>query len=258
MVNRMKVEYCQPIGESKMLTKQIRKAQEKVELRNFEIRKHLLEYDDILNQQRIMVYDLRDKILEGSNIREEIFKMMRDVLEVYIENSFPYQKSLSPEEVEDFASWIKHQFDIELDVNELPLNTQDLIDYVYNILQQKYIDKVNMYSDEVMKEVERIVALEALDSKWRDHLVNLEALREGINLRAYGERNPLVEYKIEASGLFSEMMFRMKTQILEHLFKVQIDVPVKYEEEVSKKRRRRPTRTKHEELGQFETTRRRR
>ena len=187
-------------------------AQKKVEVRNFGVRKHLLEYDDVMNQQRQVVYDLRNQALSGENMRETVMQIIED----YIVDEVEAQSSTS-----STADWdwdlLKNNFATHLlvdlsydkivnDLNGDDLSNDEIIDWISNEAESVYKARESLVPSEVIRGFERFVILRTIDEKWKDHLYAMDQLREGINLRAYGQKNPLLEYKSEGFGMFKEMM----------------------------------------------------
>ncbi len=242
--------------EHKWITKSIATAQRKVETRNFEIRKHLLEYDDVLNQQRKIIYEMRNKVLYNDDISSEIDLMIDDVIGTYILTNYQDVKTLGQEEIEEIAQWLKHQFDTKVqssDIASRSTKKEDAIDVVVAELRKAYEKRENDIGAYVVRQLERAIMLNTIDTKWKDHLYSLEYLKEGINWRSYAEKNPLVEYKIEGSLLFEEMLFRLKSQIVENLFKVRIEGEVEEDEFEDDFEEPAFVETKHEAYGQFDS-----
>ncbi len=211
--------------ESKMLTGAIETAQERVEGRNFDIRKHVLQYDDVNNQQREIIYDQRNRVLGGEDMRSNIVKMTADTVQAIIAR---YSASDLPEEWEwdalkehilaVFGELSEETFDIsehELD----HMTRESLKERIVEYVSEKYVEKEAEFGD-AMREVERILMLRVVDRKWMDHIDNMEQLRQGINLRAYAQRDPVIEYKFEAMDMFDEMTESIKEETVKLLFHV--------------------------------------
>jgi preprotein translocase subunit SecA len=207
IMQRLGMEEGQEI-ESPMVTKAIASAQKRVEGRNFDIRKHLLEYDDVMNSQREFIYDERNEILLGEDISYKFDGYIEDVCKIKME--LFTGGGLHPEEwdTEGMKNWMRFKFGVELDLEKI------------NPFELKYDEFIDA-STACLKE----------DTKWRDHLYNMDELRDGIWTLSYGERNPLVEYKIQGFNLFREMLSSLKEDILEYMMKVQVERVV--EQEVS-------------------------
>ncbi len=212
--------------ESKMLSGAIETAQERVEGRNFDIRKHVLQYDDVNNQQREMIYQQRDRVLDGEDMKNYIVNMMGDTVANIIA-LYAGDKQLAEEwdweGMEDHMTTIfgelpEEAFDFS--EHEIDHMTQEsLKDHLMESVLSKYGDKESQFG-EMMREVERILLLRVVDQKWMDHIDNMEQLRQGINLRAYAQRDPVVEYKFEAMDMFEEMINSIKEDTVRHLFHV--------------------------------------
>jgi len=224
IMQRLGMEEGQEI-ESPMVTKAIANAQKRVEGRNFEIRKHLLEYDDVMNSQRAFIYTERDEILEGEDISNKIMTYIRDVAE----NSLDALTNGGghPEEWdhEGIKIWMKTKFLIDLDyekVDPYDMPYREFVQSVGEFIEQHYRDKENAMGSGDMRTLERLISLQVIDNKWREHLLNMDQLRDGIWTMGYGEKNPLVEYKIEGFHMFNKMLLAMKEEIIEYMMKVQI------------------------------------
>ena len=232
-MDKLGMEEDEPI-EHKLITNSIEHAQKKVEARNFDIRKHVLEYDDVMNQQREVIYGERKKILKGENLRENIMGMVKHIIKAEM-NQYANEK-LYPEEwtldglIEDAekiyapAGRLKKEELVELSRDELKETLEGLAEECY---EQREL----LFGEENMRELEKVVMLRVVDQKWKEHLDHMDMLREGINLRAYGQRNPLVEYKIEALDMFEEMEGSIMDQIASLMYHVSIVMPQPQAEE---------------------------
>ena len=225
IMDKMGVEDGEVITH-KMVTRAIGNAQKKVEQRNFGIRKHLLEYDDVMNQQRQVVYDLRNQALQGENLRETVLNLISD----FIDDEFETQDFDNPRDWD----WehLKHIFssvlmvDVNTDEihseNENELNIDEIHQYIMDKAVSMYQARETIIPEDVMRNFERFVILRSIDEKWKDHLYGMDQLREGINLRAYGQKNPLLEYKSEGFQIFREMISSTSKITLQRLFRTQI------------------------------------
>jgi preprotein translocase subunit SecA len=221
------MEEDEPI-EHRIITNSIEHAQKKVEARNFDIRKHVLEYDDVMNQQREVMYGERRKILLGENLRENIMGMVNHIIKDEM-NQYANEQ-LYPEEwqldglIEDAekiyapAGLLKKEELVELSRDELKEKLE-------KTAEDGYHQRELLFGEENMRELEKVVMLRVVDSKWMEHLDHMDMLRDGINLRAYGQRNPLVEYKIEALDMFEEMESAIMDQIASLMYHVSIVTP---------------------------------
>ena len=227
MMDKLGMEEDEPI-EHRLITNSIEHAQKKVEARNFDIRKHVLEYDDVMNQQREVMYGERRKILTGDNLRENIIGMVnhiiKDEMNQYAnEQLYPEEWQLDEliadaEKIYAPAGKLKKEELVELSRDELKETLEKTAEEGY---QQREL----LFGEENMRELEKVVMLRVVDNKWMEHLDHMDMLREGINLRAYGQRNPLVEYKIEALDMFEEMEAAIQDQIASLMYHVSIVTP---------------------------------
>lgn len=233
VMDRLGMEEGQEI-ESPMVSKAIASAQKRVEGRNFEIRKHLLEYDDVMNAQRTYVYKKRNDLLDGVDISEEIKGYLTDVIERKVEFFSMGMRHPEQWDLEGLRIWFKQKFTADLDYEELnpvELSYNDFIDALQEKVKALYKLREEKNGSADMRIIERLISLQVVDNKWRDHLLAMDQLRDGIWAMGYGEKNPLVEYKIEGSRIFTEMTERLKEEIIEFLMKVEIrrveeEVPV--------------------------------
>ena len=208
-----------------MITRSIEKAQKKVESHNFEIRKYVLEYDDVMNQQREVLYNQRRQVLTADDLKDTIMGMVDDIILSELDKYA--DEKLYPEEW-DFAGLLaqmqqyfvpKHAVTVEELENMSRIEVQEKLK---QIAVDLYNERFNEFGEETMKELEKAVMLRVVDSKWMDHLDAMDALKEGINLRAYGQKNPLVEYKFEAYEMFSEMVESIKRTVITFLYHIQV------------------------------------
>lgn len=221
LMQRLGLEEGQEI-ESKMVSRAIENAQKRVEGRNFEIRKHLLEYDEVMNSQRERIYKERNEILDGEDISGKI----REYLEEVIENTVDFytgEGASDGADIEGLRNWMRNSFLVELGpVDSESVSRDDLVAKVKELLFARYEEKEREIGSENMRTLERMIALQVIDTKWRQHLLNMDELRDGIWAVGYSERNPLVEYKLRGFQIFNETMDTMMMDVLEYLFKVQV------------------------------------
>ena len=212
--------------ESKMLSNAIETAQQRVEGRNFDIRKHVLQYDDVNNQQREMIYKQRNQVLDGEDMKNYIQNMMREtaanIIALYAGDKDVAEEwdwsGIKEHFTTIFGELPTEAFDIS--EHELDHMTQEsLRERLLEYIHAKYAEKEADFG-EAMREVERVLLLRVVDQKWMDHIDNMEQLRQGINLRAYAQRDPVVEYKFEAMDMFEEMIASIKEDTVRHLFHV--------------------------------------
>ena len=223
-MDKLGLDEDEPIT-AKMITKSIEKAQKKVESHNFEIRKYVLEYDDVMNQQREVLYAQRRQVLTSASLKDTILGMVSDIIDDGL-NKYADEK-LYPEEW-DFAGLLTQmqQYFVPKDATtseELEnLSRVEVKEKLYQIAVDLYEAREKEIGTETMRELERAIMLRVVDSKWMDHLDAMDALKEGINLRAYGQKNPLVEYKFEAYDMFEEMVDSIKRTTVTFLYHIQI------------------------------------
>ena len=226
---------------SSMVSSAIQKAQKRVEERNFDIRKYVLEYDDVMNQQRKVVYEQRRKILEGQDMKDQILNMV-DMLINHGLETYANPK-LYPEEW-DFNALIKYcekyflaPGEVKLDEIE-NMSREEIGRKLMDIAHETYEAREKSIGSSMMRELEKAVMLKVVDSKWMEHLDDMDMLKEGIGLRSYGQRNPIVEYKVEAFNIFSEMQQSMIETIILYLYHIQIQfTPSPENDDPSKKER---------------------
>ena len=224
IMDKLGMEEDEPIEHS-LITRSIENAQKKVEARNFDIRKHVLEYDDVMNQQREIMYGERRKILRGENLRDNIRGMVNHIIKQEM-NQYANEK-LYPEEWQ-LDELIKDAEKIfappgMLKQSELEAMSRDeLKEHLEKLAEDTYKQREATFTEPVMRELEKVVMLRIVDNKWMEHLDHMDMLREGINLRAYGQRAPLVEYKIEALAMFEEMEGAIQDQIATTMYHVAI------------------------------------
>lgn len=226
---------------SSMVSSAIQKAQKRVEERNFDIRKYVLEYDDVMNQQRKVVYEQRRKILEGQNMKDQILNMV-DMLINHGLETYANPK-LYPEEW-DFDALIKYYEKYFLAPGEVKLDEienmsrEEIGRKLMDIAHETYEAREKSIGSSMMRELEKAVMLKVVDSKWMEHLDDMDMLKEGIGLRSYGQRNPIVEYKVEAFNIFSEMQQSMIETIILYLYHIQIQFTPSPENDAPSKKER--------------------
>src|SRR5687767_14655279 len=217
--------------ESKMVSKRIAAAQKSVEGRNFEARKHLLEYDDVMNKQRETIYGLRRQLMEEPDQRDYLmgdppqagvaFDLLSDITQQYL------NPDVSPDDwdVDNYKVQIKTIYDFDIDGEGLDLLTMtspEVVNAIWERLKVKYERKEQQIGPEAMRTYERIIMLNIIDAQWKDHLLSLDHLKQGIGLVGYGQKDPLVEYKKQSFDLFQEMLDRIDTTTIRSLFNLQV------------------------------------
>jgi preprotein translocase subunit SecA len=229
IMERLGMEEGEPI-EHKLVTRAIATAQKRVENHNFEIRKHLLEYDDVMNKQREIIYGMRRQILDGEsqaeNVAEWIEDLVSDTLDAYAaQGAHPEDWDLA-----GLTEALHRQFDVKLPPAQYEevVSREGLAELVGEAVKERYAQRERELGEELMRALERHEMLLVIDTQWKDHLLSIDHLKEGIGLRGYGQRDPLTEYKKEAFELFQDMVGRTKAIVVERLFKVQVvrDAPM--------------------------------
>ena len=211
--------------EHGMVARAIERAQKQVEGQNFSMRKHLLEYDDVMNKQRVAVYRLRREILEGKDEREYVLELAESLVDVNIDRFLSQEVEPSEWDTEGLRRELARQFGLESDelrgVDWDQLNRDEIRETLWKLIQDKYQEKEALIGPELMRTHERIVMLQIVDSQWKDHLYAMDHLKEGIGLRGYGQRDPLIEYKKESFQMFEAMWDRIEEDIVRYLFLLQ-------------------------------------
>jgi len=203
-----------------LLNRSIETAQRRVEEHNFSIRKHTLEYDDVMNKQREVVYGFRNDIIRGDNPREAIFEILEEVIENRGEEFCPKDKVEDEWNTEGLLRWVNQAFPIACRADQLAGKTSEEIKkLILDRVTKAYDTKAANENPDALKAIERLIVLNALDRLWQEHLYNMDQMRGGIGLRAYGQRDPLTEYKSEAFSMFEVMMENVKNEIANNVFR---------------------------------------
>ncbi|MFQ5790571.1 MAG: preprotein translocase subunit SecA [Acidobacteriota bacterium] len=254
IMGRLGMEEGEPI-EHKMVTKAIENAQKKVEAYHFDIRKHLLEYDDVMNKQREVIYEQRQQVIEGENTREMLFEMIEEVADETVRQSLDPDVHPDEWDLEGIDSSVERLFYLQVErkgfmlsleeseswLNLEESNPEDVVAHVVAAVERAYDKKEAEIGPETLRFLERLIMLQIIDDQWKDHLLAMDHLKEGIGFRGYAQKNPLNEYKREGFEMFSAMMGRIKEEVPQYLLRVQV-AP---EEEARREglRGRRPHRT---------------
>jgi preprotein translocase subunit SecA len=205
--------------ESRLITKRIESAQKAVEAQNFEARKHLLEYDDVMNKQREAVYGLRRKLLEGTDQKEYLQEIIRGLVEIFVNSRCPDKAHPDTWDYAGLGSDVLSQFGVSLDdLGLAQMNRAEMMDEITALLNRRYDEKEALIGGEALRFQERLIMLDILDTQWKDHLLSMDHLKEGIGLRGYGQKDPLVEYKKESYELFQALMDRIEDETIRRLF----------------------------------------
>ncbi len=224
--------------ESKLITRQIERAQKQVEARNFEIRKHLLEYDDVMNKQREAIYAIRRDLLEGVDQREYLIELASDILQDLMAQYTPQEKDQEEWDIEGLRINVGNQFGFDIATLGFDLKAAsyaEILEQVTGKFRTMYEDKERRLTAANMRLVERSIMLQVLDGQWKDHLLALDHLKEGIGLRGYGQRDPLIEYKKESFDMFEAMNARREEETIRYLALFQ---PMTQEEQAAQVRER--------------------
>lgn len=209
------------------VSKALARAQQRVEARHFEIRKQLLKYDDVMNDQRKVIYEQRREIMESEDIHETIEAMREDTIRTIVQNHIPPKTYAHDWDIEGLTKEIKHVFNLDLPMtewaNEEGVGETEIIERLQKAVHDMMTAKEEKFGSEAMRQMERSVLLRVLDQSWKEHLLGLDYVRQGIHLRAYGQRDPLNEYKQEAFGLFQSMLNHIQTTVTQLLCLFTID-----------------------------------
>jgi preprotein translocase subunit SecA len=227
--------------ESRLISKRIESAQEAVEAQNFEARKHLLEYDDVMNKQRETVYSLRRSFLEGRDQKEFVLERAEAISNSLVETYCPREQHPDQWNVTQFSNEVLNQFGLDpkaSGVEVAELNHDQLLETMIETIRQRYEDKEKLFGVDTLRWLERHILLDIVDAQWKDHLLTLDHLKEGIGLRGYGQKDPLVEFKKEAFTLFEDMMDRVDTEAVRFLFLMQPARPQEEAKQIEQRQRR--------------------
>lgn len=219
LMGKLGMEEDVPI-ENRMITKAIENAQKRVEAHNFDIRKHLLEYDDVMNKQRSEIYSFRKEILQGENLKDRILSMADEVVDELLLIYCPAEKHMEDWDMKGLKDAVYGVFSIMTDIS--PANHESLRETLVSDIKRAYDNKEAEIGNDVMRYLEKVVMLQIIDTQWKDHLLAMDHLKEGIGLRGYGQKDPLVEYKKEAFDIFAEMSSRISTEVVRRIFKIQV------------------------------------
>ncbi len=219
---RLGMEEDVPI-ESKLISKRIAAAQKAVEAQNFAARKHLIEYDDVMNKQRQAVYGMRRQLLEGKEQSERVLEIIQGIVGSFIDLRCPERAHPTTFDFSGLQSDVLSQFGVKIDPQELAgFSRQEIENHINDLLERRYKEKEELIGPENMREAERMVMLNVIDNQWKDHLLSMDHLKEGIGLRGYGQKDPLIEYKKESFTLFQDMMDRIEDETIRYLFFLQV------------------------------------
>ncbi|MBU5486094.1 preprotein translocase subunit SecA [Clostridium sp. MSJ-11] len=211
--------------ESKMVSSAIENAQKKVEGNNFDIRKTLIQYDDVINQQREIIYKQRSQVLEGEDLKEQVQDMIRDSVYSVVDSHISGVQEEFENELTNLINYLEDMYLPKdyVKVEQLSgLTNAEIKEKLLTIAQNMYMDKEEDFGIEQMREIERVILLRVVDTKWMDHIDNMDHLKQGIGLRAYKQQDPVQAYQFEGSQMFDEMIYNIKIDTIKYLFRVQI------------------------------------
>ena len=226
MMQRVGMEEGEAI-ESRLVSRVIENAQRKVEGHNFDIRKNLLEYDDVANEQRKLVYSERNELMSTGDVSENVAQMREEVTDTVIDRSLPPQSLPEQWNLEQLEDDLRREFNVELPVakwldEDKSLYEETLRDRIIDSVDDAYKAKEEQYGPEIIRHLEKVIMLQTLDTQWKEHLAEMDHLRQGIGLRSYAQKNPKQEYKREAFEMFTSMLERVKAEVIGVLAKVQL------------------------------------
>jgi preprotein translocase subunit SecA len=223
-MDRIGMEEDEPI-EHPLITKAIENAQTKVESHNFDIRKHLLEYDDVMNRQREVIYERRDHALRDEDLRKDIVAVVEGLVDAIVEANIEDDLPSHEWDLRPVRDAVFKQFSLPLNVAAQELNgfgKEQMREKILSAAMDAYVRKEQEFGEDVMRHLEKAVYLQVVDNLWKEHLLSMDHLREGIGLRGYGQRNPLQEYQKEGYEMFMQLMERLDEEAIEKLYMVQI------------------------------------
>jgi preprotein translocase subunit SecA len=237
--------------EHSLITRAIANAQKRVETRNFEIRKHLLKYDEVMNEQRNYVYSLRNRILDRDEVSEMIHKVIDNTIEAHIEEYA--EDGFTAETMESVRRWVEGEMRVPVDMTEQPnmgrVNQEAFTASLKTAMHQLYAEREKQIGSRNMRMLEKMVLLDTIDSRWKDHLYEMDGLKEGINWMAYAERDPLTEYKLHGMAIFNEMLAGIDNQTADILFHAEFSTPAMPPPEFNQYAQ---GNARHEEFGLFD------
>jgi len=219
LMSRLGMEEDMPI-ENKLVSRAIENAQKKVEAHNFDIRKHLIEYDDVMNKQRIEIYSFRREILQGEGLKDRTYSMIEDAVDEIISIYCPENKHPEEWDLKGLHDAVFGIFSTPYSLT--PKSLEDARESLTSAIKETYGKREAEIGSDMMRYIEKTVMLQVVDTQWKDHLLGMDHLKEGIGLRGYGQRDPLTEYKKEAFEVFAEMTDRISIEVLSRLFKIQV------------------------------------
>ncbi len=230
---RLGMEEDVPI-ESKLITSRIASAQKAVEAQHFASRKHVLEYDDVMNKQREAVYGMRRLLLKGENQKERIVEIVHGIVHSFVDQFCSESLRIDQYDLAGLQTAILNQFGAKVEIADLSgLKSVEIDQKLCDLLDKRYDEKEQMIGPEGLRHAERIIMLNVVDNLWKDHLLSMDHLKEGINLRSYGQKDPLIEYKKESFVMFQDMMDRIEDETIKFLYFMRVETgapPMPYPE----------------------------
>ncbi len=245
LMNKLGMEEDMPI-ENKLVSRAIENSQKRVEAHNFDIRKHLLEYDDVMNKQRTEIYSFRREILQEEGLKERIYSMAEDTVDELLSIYCPEEKRPEEWDMKGLRDAVFGTF--SLTYSPASKSSEEIRASLMSAIKETYEKKEAEIGSEMMRYIEKTILLQVVDTQWKDHLLALDHLKEGIGLRGYGQRDPLTEYKKEAFDVFAEMTDRISIEVLNRVFKIQ----VKKEEDIKEIHRRQQLIYNNSETGEMQ------
>ena len=234
MMDRLKVDENMPL-EMKMLSNSIESAQERIEYRNFTTRKNVLEYDNVMNKQRELIYAQRNDVLDGKDLSDTIIKMIHRSIEVNVANAIgdTEREEWNFDSLREYyKGWLTDDDDLRYSIRELDeLDEKDIVDMLFERAQKLYDARVEMYGKEIMGDIERKILLRSVDINWMDHIDAMDELRRGIGLRAYGQHNPVDEYRNDGADMFEKMIETIQQETAKMVLTVNIRIGTPVERE---------------------------
>ncbi len=225
LMDKLGVPDGEPI-QNKFVTKAISNAQKRVEAYNFDIRKHLLEYDDVMNKQREIIYTQRKEILKGMDLRDSIFEDINDIIVNNMDIYLPETTDPENWDTKGFRRMFKRIFNLELPLSDEEIknreNREKIRDEIVSLVRKFYLEREKLVGSDEMREIERMIMLQVIDVLWKEHLRNMDYLRESTGLRGYGQRDPLIEYKRESFEMFEKLIEEIKEYTIINLFHIKI------------------------------------
>jgi len=224
IMDRLGMEEGVPI-EHRLVTRAIENAQKKVEAHNFDIRKHLLEYDDVMNKQREVIYQQRREVLKGEDLKDEVMGMAEELAQSKVTRNLDIQLPSAEWDLSGLGEALHHQFNIRFQLQPEDLEEitpEALQEIVVDLVGQSYESKEKNIGAPLLRQLEKIIMLQTIDSLWKDHLLNMDHLKEGIGLRGYGQKNPLQEYQKEGFEMFEEMVQTIQEDVVQKLFTIEV------------------------------------